>query len=126
MNEVKLLCSINFQLSIINFKRRPSAYAKERLFQSTKLPNSILQRLACLESGNLHSRNGDALAGIAGIHTHAGIALRNAERSETSDRHCAATLEFIGDRADKSLERLAGGALGDSGGLGNCIDEVLL
>ena len=91
-----------------------------------QLTNSIFQSLASLEGRNLHGRDGDLLAGVAGIDALACSAVAELEGAETGDGDGRALLEVFDDDVDDGLESVSGGTLGDACSVRNRSDQILL
>lgn len=94
-------------------------------FQS-QLAYCVLESLTGLEGWNLHGRNGNALAWVAWVHTRASRALGNLERSETGDGYGVALLQLLGYESNESVESRSSTALGDTGSICDCVDDILL
>ncbi len=104
-----------------------SLYGSPSLISSRfQLTNSVLEGLAGLEGRNLHRRDADLLRRIARVHTHASLALADAERTETGHGDIVTLLEFLRDRTDESCESVCSGTLGDAGCVCDRGDQILL
>ncbi|TSC60710.1 MAG: hypothetical protein Greene041662_139 [Candidatus Peregrinibacteria bacterium Greene0416_62] len=91
-----------------------------------RLADSVLERLSSLEGRNLHCGDGDALRGVSGVDSYASCALANLERSETRERDMVSFLKLLRHEGRQSLEGGSRSTLGDTRGIRDHIDDILL
>src|SRR3989344_9148670 len=92
----------------------------------SKLSNSVLQCLSGLERRDLHCGDGDLLNRVPWVHAHARCTVADFKCSKTGDSHGCSFLKVLDDHVDKSLESVTCCALGDTGGVRNGGNKILL